>query len=195
MEAQHPAERRGDAAVICVALIRGINVGKTKRIPMADLSATFTALKFQNVKTLLNSGNVIFEAPRPSAPKLAAAIVKAIAAKFGVTVSVAVLTAPELKKIIDENPLLSVAKDFSRHFVAFAPNSAALAALQPLLQQTWKPDALAVTGRAAYLWCEAGAIDSKLSQIFGRKAGDTVTLRNWATVLKIQALVSGSPLD
>jgi len=178
-----------------VALIRGINVGKTKRIPMADLSATFTALKFQNVKTLLNSGNVIFEAPRPSAPKLAAAIVKAIAAKFGVTVSVAVLTAPELKKIIDENPLLSVAKDFSRHFVAFAPNSAALAALQPLLQQTWKPDALAVTGRAAYLWCEAGAIDSKLSQIFGRKAGDTVTLRNWATVLKIQALVSGSPLD
>jgi uncharacterized protein (DUF1697 family) len=177
--------------VICVALIRGINVGKTKRISMADLSAAFTTLQFENVRTLLNSGNVIFEAPRPSAPKLAAAIVEAIAGKFGFTVSVTVVTAPELKKIIDENPLLAVAKDPSRHFVAFAPNVAALAALQPLLQRVWKPDALAITRRAAYLWCEAGAIDSPLSKMFGRKAGDAVTLRNWATVLKIQTLASG----
>jgi uncharacterized protein (DUF1697 family) len=177
--------------VICVALIRGINVGKTKRLSMADLSALFTKLGFANVRTLLNSGNVVFEAPRPAAPKLAASIEKAILAKFGFSVVVTVVTAPELKNIIDENPLLGVATDFSRHFVAFGSNSAALAAAQPLMQQSWLPDVLALTSRAAYLWCQAGALDSKLSQVFGRKAGAALTLRNWATVLKIQALVAG----
>jgi uncharacterized protein (DUF1697 family) len=92
-----------------------------------------------------------------------------------------------------ENPLLDVAKDFSRHFVAFAPDRAAWVPLQPPRQQSWAPDILAMTPRAAYLWCKAGAIDSKLSQAFGRKAGGGVTLRNWATVLKIQALAAGEP--
>jgi uncharacterized protein (DUF1697 family) len=177
--------------VICVALIRGINVGKTKRLSMSDLSAVFVGLKFKDVRTLLNSGNVVFDAQRPSPPKLAAAIEKAVAAKWGFSVSVTVMTAPQLRTIIDENPLLARATDFSRHFVAFAPDESAWSALQPLLERPWLPDALAMTPRAAYLWCEAGALDSKLSQVFGRTAGHRVTLRNWATVLKIQALTAG----
>jgi uncharacterized protein (DUF1697 family) len=178
--------------MIFVALIRGINVGKTKRLSMSDLREAFLNLGFANVRTLLNSGNVVFDAPRLGTPKLAADIEKAIAAKFGFDARVVVITAAALNKIVDENPLLDVAKDFSRHFVAFAPDSAAWAALQALQQQTWMPDVLAMTPRAAYLWCEAGAIDSKLSQAFGRKAGGHVTLRNWATVLKIQALAAGT---
>jgi uncharacterized protein (DUF1697 family) len=177
--------------VICVALIRGINVGKAKRLPMSDLSAILVGLKFKNVRTLLNSGNVVFDAPRPSPPKLAAAIQTAIAATCGFSVSVTVLTAPQLQVIIDENPLLALAADFSRHFVAFAPDESVWSALQPLLERSWSPDALAMTPRAGYLWCEAGALDSKLSQVFGRTAGNRVTLRNWATVLKIQALTAG----
>lgn len=176
--------------MICVALIRGINVGKTKRLSMSDLSALFVALKFKEVRTLLNSGNVVFDAPRPSPPKLAAAIEAAILAKFGFIVSVTVLTAQQLRVIIEENPLLTLATDFSRHFVAFAPNESVWTKLRPLLHQPWSPDALAMTPRAAYLWCEAGALHSKLSQVFGRRAGDTVTLRNWASVLKIQALTT-----
>jgi uncharacterized protein (DUF1697 family) len=178
--------------VICIALIRGINVGKTKRLSMSDLSAVFLGLKFKNVRTLLNSGNVVFDAPRPSPLKLAAAIEKAIAAKWGFSVSVTVLTAVQLQVIIEENPLLTLATDFSRHFVAFAPDPSVWGELQPLLETPWSPDALAMTPRAAYLWCEAGALDSKLSQVFGRKAGNRVTLRNWATVLKIQALMAAS---
>ncbi len=179
--------------MICVALIRGINVGKTKRLSMSDLSAVFLGLKFKNVRTLLNSGNVVFDAPRPTPRKLAAAIEKAIAAKFALSVSVTVLTAPQLQVIIEENPILSLASDFSRHFVAFAPDPSVWSALEPLLQMPWSPDALAMTPRAAYLWCEAGALDSKLSQVFARKAGTRVTLRNWATVLKIQALTATAP--
>jgi uncharacterized protein (DUF1697 family) len=179
--------------VICVALIRGINVGKTKRLSMPDLSAVFLGLKFKHVRTLLNSGNVVFDAPRPTPLKLAAAIEKAIAAKFGFSVSVTVLTAPQWQQIIEQNPILNLATDFSRHFVAFAPDPSVWGALQPLLKMPWSPDALALTPRAAYLWCEAGALDSKLSQVFGRKAGNRVTLRNWATVLKIQALTATAP--
>ena len=174
----------------CVALIRGINVGKTKRIAMPELAQVFTGLGFGNVRTLLNSGNVVFDAPKGVPSKLRAAIERAIAAKFGFTAPVAVISALELKKIMAENPLLDVALDFSRHFVAFAPEGKALLALRPLLERPWKPDVLAITPRAAYLWCKAGAIDSKLSQVFGRKAGGTVTLRNWATVLKIAALAA-----
>ena len=176
--------------MICVALIRGINVGKTKRLSMSDLSAVFLDLKFKNVRTLLNSGNVVFDAPRPIPRKLAEAIEMAIAAKWGFSVSVTVLTAPQLQVIIDENPMLTLATDFSRHFVAFAPDESVWSELRPLLDTRWSPDALAMTPRAAYLWCEAGALDSKLSQVFGRKAGKQVTLRNWATVLKIQDLTA-----
>jgi uncharacterized protein (DUF1697 family) len=174
-----------------VALIRGINVGKTKRITMLELQQVFTDLGFGGVRTLLNSGNVVFDTPKGSTPKLRAAIEQGITARFGFTAPVSVVSALELKKIMAENPLLHVAKDFSRHFVAFVPESKDLLALRSLLEQPWKPDVLAITTRAAYLWCKAGAIDSKLSQVFGRKAGGTVTLRNWATVLKIAALAAG----
>jgi uncharacterized protein (DUF1697 family) len=176
--------------VNCIALIRGINVGKTKRLSMSDLRDLFSNLGYTNVRTLLNSGNVVFAAPKPSTPKLAVAIEKAIAAKFEFDVRVVVITAPALNKIIDENPLLDVAADFSRHFIAFGPDSAAWVPLRVLQQQSWAPDVLAMTSRAAYLWCEAGAIDSKLSLAFGRNAGGRITLRNWATVLKIQALAA-----
>ncbi len=174
----------------CIALIRGINVGKTKRIAMADLKQVFTDLGHGNVRTLLNSGNVVFETKGFDAAKLRAAVERAMTAKFGFTASVTVVSAPELKKIIDEDPMLKLVKDHSRHFIAFAAERSALQALQPLLGQHWKPDVLAITPRAAYLWCEAGAIDSKLSQVFGRKAGSTVTLRNWATVLKIHSNIA-----
>jgi uncharacterized protein (DUF1697 family) len=174
----------------CIALIRGINVGKTKRIAMADLQQIFTDLGHGNVRTLLNSGNVVFETKGFNTAKLSAAVEQAMTAKFGFTASVTVVSAPELKRIIDENPMLKVAKDHSRHFIAFAPNGAALQALHPLMEQPWKPDVLAITPRAAYLWCEAGALDSKLSQVFGRKAGGSVTLRNWATVLKIHSNIA-----
>jgi uncharacterized protein (DUF1697 family) len=176
--------------MICLALIRGINVGKTKRIAMADLQQVFTDLGHGNVRTLLNSGNVIFETKGFNAAKLRAAVERAMTAKFGFTASVIVVSAPELKRIIDENPMLKVAEDHSRHFIAFAADGAALQALRPLLERPWKPDVLVITPRAAYLWCEAGALDSKLSQVFGRKAGGTVTLRNWATVLKIHSNIA-----
>lgn len=159
---------------------------------MSDLRALFVDLRFLNVRTLLNSGNVLFGSPRPNAAKLAAAIEAAISEQCGFSARVMVITAADLDRIIGENPLLHVAKDHSRHLVAFASAPESLKRLRPLLKESWAPDALAVTPRAAYLWCATGILDSKLNLAVAREAGDGVTTRNWATVLKLQAAANAA---
>jgi uncharacterized protein (DUF1697 family) len=157
----------------CIALIRGINVGRGKRVSMSDLRQLVGDLGHTNV------------------PKLSSSIEAAITAKCGFSAMVAVITAEDLVSIIDENPLLKLAIDPSKHLVAFASRPELLAPLRPMLKEEWSPDALAITSRAAYLWCSAGVLDSKVSQAFARNAGAGVTTRNWATVLKLQAAAQG----
>jgi uncharacterized protein (DUF1697 family) len=172
----------------CIAFLRGINVGKAKRIAMADLRALVEGLGCTNVRTLLNSGNVVFDVSRPNVGKLAPAIEAAIQGAAGFTSSVIVMTAADLDAIVRANPLLAVAKDSSRHLVAFVSHSGVLKQARVLLQPSWKPDVIAIGTRAAYLWCANGLIDSRLMKEFARLAGNSVTTRNWATVLKLQAL-------
>jgi uncharacterized protein (DUF1697 family) len=176
----------------CIALLRGINVGRTKRIAMADLRGLFAGLGHLDVRTLLNSGNVVFNCQRPNVEKLSLAIKAAILAKYGFSVSVSVITAKDLNSIIAENPLLAVATDPARHLVAFVAKPQLLLPLHPLLKQSWLPDELAIGPQAAYLWCATGLLDSKLSREFARKCGETATTRNWATVLKLQAAANRS---
>jgi uncharacterized protein (DUF1697 family) len=85
---------------VCVALLRGINVGKAKRIAMADLRALIEGLGYTDVRTLLNSGNVVFSASRGATAAIAAAIEKAIVARFGFSAAVVVVTAKELEAIV-----------------------------------------------------------------------------------------------
>ncbi len=171
----------------CIALLRGVNVGRAKRIAMAELRSLFLELGHKDVRTLLNSGNVLFRCTRPNTGKLALAIQSAIADAHGFSASVTVITAADLTAIVSENPLLHLAVDPARHLVAFVAHPRSLVPLRSLMKESWAPDALAIGSQAAYLWCAAGVLDSKLSQIFARRAGETVTTRNWATVLKLQA--------
>src|ERR1700744_5189006 len=92
----------------CVALIRGINVGRGNRVAMADLRAMMEDLGHTNVRTLLNSGNILFRSRRPNVDKIAVSIATAINATCGFSAAVTVVTAQELDLIIDENPLLHV---------------------------------------------------------------------------------------
>lgn len=177
----------------CVALLRGINVGRAKRVAMADLRELVAGLGHANVRTVLNSGNVVFGAARGDTGALAAAIAAGIEARFGFASRVVVVTAAELAAIVQENPLLDVGTNPSRLLVAFVAQPAALDAAVPLLREAWAPDALAVGRRAAYLWCADGVIGSRLSQAFGRQFGETATTRNWSTVLKLQAAASSRP--
>ncbi len=175
-----------------VALLRGVNVGKAKRVAMADLRAALEGLGYRDVRTLLNSGNVVFTAPRATPAAVAAGIEKVLATGLGVSSRVTVLTAAEVAAAA-ECPLLEVADDPSRLLVAFLRDPADRAKVEPLLKQDWAPDALAVGPRVAYLWCPDWMIDSRLAEAVGRALGDGVTTRNWATVLKLHALAEGQP--
>ena len=175
-----------------VALLRGINVGRAKRVAMADLRALLEGLGYGDVRTLLNSGNVVFTS-RAAPGAAAARIEKALTTGLGVSARVTVLTAADLADAVTENPLLEVADDQSRLLAAFLGNPADRAKLKPLLEQDWAPEALAVGTRVAYLWCADGILASRLLQAVGRALGDAVTTRNWATVLKLHALTDGRP--
>src|SRR5213593_3406061 len=93
-----------------IALLRGINVGRAKRVAMADLRALVEGLGYADVRTLLNSGNVVFAAT-DGAKGAAARIEKALAAKVKVTARVTVISAEELAMAVRANPLAKVATD------------------------------------------------------------------------------------
>jgi uncharacterized protein (DUF1697 family) len=173
-----------------IALLRGINVGTAKRVPMADLRELFAGLGYTNVATLLNSGNVVFTARAASAARAESRIEEAIIARFGFPSRVTVITAEELGVIVAENSLREAATDPSRLLVAILKTPGDRARLLPLAEQTWTPGLLALGARSAYLWCPDGMLESTLAAAVTRALGDGVTTRNWATVLKLHALVS-----
>ncbi len=171
-----------------VALLRGINVGRAKRVSMADLRAIVEGLGGCDVRTLLNSGNVVFGHRRSKVEDLASGIEKALSDELGISSRVTVLTGSELSGIVAGNPLLQVAGDPSRLMVAVPQKAADLARLEPLRRQRWAPEALAIGRRAAYLWCPDGVLKSPLGAAVGRALGDRVTARNWTTISKLAAL-------
>ncbi|HEV3004553.1 MAG TPA: DUF1697 domain-containing protein [Pirellulales bacterium] len=171
-----------------VALIRGINVGRAKRVAMADLRALVEDLGYGDVRTLLNSGNVVFTTARPAAGTAAARIEKALATKLGISARVTVLCAADLAAALSDNPLLEVASDPARLLVAVPSGPADRRKLEPLTRQDWTPEVLAVGTRVAYLWCAEGILASKLAAAVNRALGDAVTSRNWTTMMKLHAL-------
>jgi uncharacterized protein (DUF1697 family) len=176
-----------------VALLRGINVGKAKRVAMADLRALCEALGYGNVQTLLNSGNVVFSAPRADA-RAAAKIEKELASRLGVDSRVVVVTGEELDTIVAENPFAECETNPSRFLVTVLATTANRARIEELAGQSWGAERLAIGSRAAYLWCANGILESKALAALGKAHGDAGTSRNWATMKKLQALVhSGAP--
>jgi uncharacterized protein (DUF1697 family) len=171
-----------------IALLRGINVGKAKRIAMADLRALVEELGYGEVRTLLNSGNVVFDVPAKVRGDSAARIEKAIEAELGVSSRVTVISADDLAAAIDANPLREAKADPPRFLVAFLQRSADRALLAPLAKSKWGKEKLALGEHVAYLWCADGILESPLLKEIGRAMKDGVTTRNWATATKLLAL-------
>jgi len=174
-----------------VALFRGINVGKAKRIAMADLRALLEKLGYREVATLLNSGNAVFTGPQQAASRHAAAIRAAVAKKLGVDALVVVKTQRELKGMLAENSLLKVATDHSRLLVAITQDVRPLAELGRLTRQTWDNERLQIGKFAAYLWCANGILESRAAVALLKDLADAGTTRNWATLNRIHALMTG----
>jgi uncharacterized protein (DUF1697 family) len=170
-----------------VALLRGINVGTAKRIAMEDLRGIMAALGFGGVRTLLNSGNIVFSAPRGGDPSKR--IEKEIEKKLGVSSRVTVLTAAELDVAVRGNTLLDVATHPSRLLVGTLATRDDRSRLEPLTRKRWGLERLALGERVCYLWCPDGVIKSPLMKEVDRAVGDAITSRNWSTMQKLHGLV------
>lgn len=171
-----------------IALLRGVNVGRAKRVAMADLRKLVADLGYDQVRSVLNSGNLVFRGADRPCDEVAAAIEEAMVLKLGVAVRTLVLECEALDAIVAANPLLSVASDPSRllTFILGGPHSRE--AIETLCGKNWHPGAMALGDRAAYVWCPDGILDSQAAAALGKQLGDATTSRNWATLSKLHAL-------
>ena len=175
-----------------VALLRGVNVGKAKRVPMGELRALLSSLGYTGVATLLNSGNAVFRSLRRTSVKHAADIAAAISTELKVEVPVIVKSASELAAIVSDNPIKATTEEHSRLLVAFVQDAKALSSLAAIESLVVPPEQFAVGKNAVYLLCAGGILESKAGEALLGKVGKSATTRNWATVLKLTALASES---
>ncbi len=174
-----------------VALLRGVNVGKAKRIAMADLRTLLEGLGFDQVATLLNSGNAVFRAAGAN-DALADRIQATLERDLGVRSRVTVLGEPDLRAILDENPLPEAVREPSRFLISVLRAAADRAPAEALATQDWAPGVLAVGRRAVYLWCPSGVAAGRLGLAVDRALGERGTARNWATLQKLLRLLEGA---
>jgi uncharacterized protein (DUF1697 family) len=180
----------GSITVRHVALLRGVNnIGATKRVAMADLRAVFEGLGFLEVRTLLNSGNVVFSASDKRRSNIPARIEKALASKLGLAVPVTLLSADEVAAAVRDNPLSRAATNPSYLLVVVPRIRSDLGRLEPLIKKKWTPEALALGSRVAYLWCANGVPKSPLRIAVDRALGRSGTVRNMATLTKVLAVM------
>jgi uncharacterized protein (DUF1697 family) len=173
-----------------LALVRGVNnIGQTNRVAMADLRTMFEGLGYRDVRTLLNSGNVIFTPLTKRRSDILARIQKALASELQLKSPVILLSADEVAAAVHDNPLCEIATNPSHLLVVVPRAQSDLARLQPLLLEQWAPEALALGSRVAYVWCANGIPRSPLWTATDRALERSGTVRNIATFTKALALL------
>jgi uncharacterized protein (DUF1697 family) len=170
-----------------VALLRGINVAGKNLLPMKDLVTLFEKAGCADVRSYIQSGNLVFEAPAAVLRRLPAAVSKAIADRFQLTVPVVLRSAAELEAVIAAAPFPDV-DTLHVAFLADWPDAGDVAGLDA---KRSAPDRFVVKGREIYLHCPNGIGRSKLTnQWFDSRLRTVSTLRNWRTVLKLRELAA-----
>lgn len=167
-----------------ISLLRGINVSGQKKIKMVDLIDLYHSLKFTDVKTYVQSGNVIFRSSLSDKGKISDVIEKGIAKKFGYDVKVLVKTNKEIKDIISKNPFLKKSNpELIYLYVTFLYDSPEKNVLDKLKGYTNPVDDFQIIGNTVYLYCPGGYGNTKLSNNFFEKTLKiTATTRNWKTI-------------
>jgi len=181
----------GASRPVHVALLRGINVGGKHPVPMPELAALFAGAGCGDVRTYIQSGNVIFRADAALAARLPALAAEAIRERFGFPVPVVLRRADELAAAAAANPFLAEGAEPKALHVAFladAPAPAAVAGLEP---DRSPPDRFLVVGREVYLHCPNGVARTRLTTAWLDSRLATVsTLRNWRTVLTLARMAA-----
>ncbi|HYO52970.1 DUF1697 domain-containing protein [Archangium sp.] len=172
-----------------VALLRGINVGGNKKVPMAQLRELMEGLGYTGVATLLQSGNAVFTSKEKNPARVVKQLEAAIAEKFGFEVAVVLRTRDELAAVIKANPLPGAEDTPSQFLVTFLSDIPDPKRLEELDPAAYLPDEFRVVGREIYARFPNGIRDSKLATVLGgTRLGVTPTARNWNTVTKLLEL-------
>lgn len=173
-------------SVTHVALLRGINVGGKNKLPMKDLGEIFIEAGCSDVRTYIQSGNVILVASAGLAPRLPDLITAGIARRFGYRIPVVLRTADQLGDVLGHNPFLEAGAAEDELHVVFLADVPAPDRVDALDPGRSPPDAYVVRGREIYLRLPNGVAGTKLTNpYFDSKLATISTARNWRTVTKL----------
>jgi uncharacterized protein (DUF1697 family) len=174
-----------------ILLLRGINLGPHKRVAMPELRSLLTDAGFEDVRTYVQSGNVVLSSDRAPA-ELGSEAERLIAERFGFEVAVIVRTRDELAEVVRRNPLAEDAVNPKRYQVSFCEREPDPEAVERAAALALPSERLIAIGREVYGWHPEGIGRSKL---WGKLAGDglgvSATARNWTTVTTLLAMASG----
>ena len=177
-----------------VVFLRGINVGRAKRVGMAELRAALTEVGLQSPQTLLQSGNVVLGSGAHDPAQVPRLVRETVAEQLGVDCAVIVRTVEELAAALDADPLLEVASDPTRHLLGFAESPVEPAAAAAVEALGVEPNVVRVVGGTVYLWCPDGVLSSPFATVRWQKVlGSEVTMRNRSTLDKLRALTDSAP--
>jgi len=171
-----------------VALLRGINLGPNRRVPMGDLRDVLTGEGYGDVRTYVQSGNLVLSS-RLSPHRLERELERHVLSGFGIDTRVVVRTRDELAAVFALNPLGDVADDPKRYQVSFLSAEPAAEAIRTIAAVDVAPERFAHHGREIYAWHPEGIHASALAKLISdRRLGVTATARNWKTVTMLLAM-------
>ncbi|MGB0714765.1 MAG: DUF1697 domain-containing protein [Phycisphaerae bacterium] len=178
--------------VVHIALLRGINVGGKNKLPMATLVSMFEEAGGAEVRTYIQSGNVMFLASRTRGSKITDDVSQAIKAKLGLNVPVVVRTVGDFKKMIKANPFAEVDQPDRTVHIGFLKDKPTKANLSKLDPDRSTGDEYRVVGRHVFMHLPNGVAKTKLTNAyFDHALATTMTVRNWRTVSKILNIAEG----
>ncbi|HET6683633.1 MAG TPA: DUF1697 domain-containing protein [Gaiella sp.] len=181
---------KGRRAQAFAALLRAVNLGSRNRVPMAELRALAERLGAEDVRTYVQSGNVVFRSSQ-AADVLAAELHEAIQERFGLDIAVVVRTGAQLAKIAARNPFAGPGVEDRTLHVAFLAETPSRARIRELDPGFAAPDVLRVVGRHVYLHYPNGYGRTKLTNtVLERRLGVAATTRNWRTVTALAELTT-----
>jgi uncharacterized protein (DUF1697 family) len=173
-----------------LALLRGINVGGKNKLPMKELAEMFASAGCADVRTFIQSGNVIFRSAAGVAAKVPAVVGASITARFGYKIPIVLRSLDQLNAVVAGNPFLEMVADTATlhvMFLADRPGDDAVAGLDP---NRSPGDTFIVRGADVYLQLPGGGGNSKLTNAYFDSRLTTVsTVRNWRTVTKLLELM------
>jgi uncharacterized protein (DUF1697 family) len=177
------------AATRVAVLLRGVNVGRAKRIAMSDFAALLTDLGLTDVRTLLNSGNAV-GTWSGTVGSLAAGVGAAIESRLGFTCDVVVRTKAQIEAVVATDPLGTVATNPSWYLVTFLGSAPAASDVARLAALDLSPDQWVLEGNELYVWMPTAVNESPVGKQLAKGVlGVTWTGRNWSTVTKLRDLL------